>query len=358
MAIIGAGPIGLELAVALKHAGVTCAQVEAGAIGSTFMWWSPGTRFFSSPERIEIAGAPLTTVHQEKATREEYLAYLRGVVQQFELAVQTHRRVASLERAGDAFQLQARPSEHGVGGPEESRERPGSPRPAEAIRARNVVLAIGDMHRPRLLGVPGEDLPHVSHYFGEPHRYFGRRVLIVGGKNSAVEAALRLHRLGVQVAISYRGREFDAKRVKYWLRPELEWLIERQRIGFYPCTMVKAIHADRVELAPVEGNGGAAAREVAADAVLALTGYVQDSTLMEQLGVTLKGDERAPSHDLDTMQTNVAGVYVAGTAAAGSQSRARLFIENSHVHVRRITRSIAEVDPPWPASRDFGALEQ
>jgi len=335
VAIIGAGPIGIELAIALKRAGVRVALIDAGNIGSTFLWWAPGTRFFSSPERIAIAGVPLVTANQDKATREEYLAYLRAVVQQFDVPVNTGMRIARIERRGEMFHLA-------------SEER------AE-LRASRIVLAIGNMHKPRLLGVPGEDRPHVSHYLRDPHEYFGRRVLIVGGKNSAVEAAIRLHRVGARIAISYRGEAFDPKRVKYWLRPELEWLIQKRRIDFLPRTEVESIDDVGVRLRS-SGSSGSSVHPV--DDVLLLTGYVQDSALFEQCGVTLEGDERAPSHDAKSMRTNVAGMYVAGTAASGSQRRARLFIENTHVHVQRILRDIAGVDVPWKVEADYAALEE
>jgi thioredoxin reductase (NADPH) len=207
-----------------------------------------------------------------------------------------------------------------------------------------------------MLNVPGEDLPHVSHYLADPHAYFGRRVLIVGGKNSAVEAAIRLYRVGAHVTISYRGHTFDPKRVKYWLRPELEWLIAKGRITFLPSTTVQEINVDHVVLASI--NGRSATGSIAADDVLLLTGYMQDATLFEQLGVELEGEERAPRHDPGTMQTNVPAAYVAGTAAGGSQRRARLFIENTHVHVQRIVRHIAGADVPWPVESDYAALEE
>ena len=356
IAIIGAGPIGIELAVALKHGGVSVAHVEAGQIGATINWWPRGTRFFSSPERIEIAGVPMALPHQEKASREEYLAYLRGVCRQFDLAIHRFTRVAGIEKTNSGFQLATIRSAHGVGGPEELNADDAPASNGTCWKVNGIVLAIGDMHRPRMLNVPGEELPHVNHYFGDPHQYFGQRVLVVGGKNSAVEAALRLYRVGAQVTMSYRGREFDPKRVKYWLRPELEWLISKKRIEFHPGTLVRAIHHDRVELRSCQGAD--AVIDVPCDQVLLLTGYVQDPHLFEQVGIELEGDERAPRFDLKNMQSNVPKVYVAGTAAGGSQKRARLFIENSHVHVQRIVRSIAQRDVPWRADRDFGELEQ
>lgn len=320
VAIIGAGPIGLELAVALKQAAVPYLQFDAGQVGHTISWFPPQTRFFSSPERIAIAGVPLQTTDQSKATREEYLAYLRAVVQQFELAVRTFERVTSIRREGDAFLLKTR---HGG-------------RDLE-YRARNVVAAIGDMHAPRLLGVPGEDLPHVSHYFNEPHRYFRQRLLIVGGKNSAVEAAVRCYRLGARITLSYRGERFDEKAVKYWLLPEIQGLIRAGQIEFLPRTRVTRIEPDVVTLQSVDDG---ASRPVPADFVLLMTGYVMDTTLLAEAGVRLEGASGAPAHDPETMQTNVPGLYVAGTASAGTQDRFRVFIENGHEHVAKIVRAL------------------
>jgi thioredoxin reductase (NADPH) len=358
VAVIGAGPIGIEAAIGLKHAGVNYVQFEAGAIGSTIQWWAPGTRFFSSPERIEIAGVPMQLVHQDKALREEYLAYLRGVVRQFDLDIQLFTRVVWIDRVSDQFHVGSQMSTHGVGGPQEIVAFEGvraKPQAASVWRVRKIVLAIGDMHRPRMLNVMGEDLPHVSHYLQDPHVYAGRRVLIVGGKNSAVEAALRLYRAGAHVTMSYRGGGFDPKRVKYWLRPELEWLISKGRINFHPRTLVQEITPQHVRLCSVDNQHSLAA--IPADAALLLTGYVQDPSLFAHLGVELQGDAQAPRFDINTMETNIPGVYVAGTAAAGSQQRARLFIENSHIHVRRIVRDIAGVDLPWSTDEELAALE-
>ena len=347
VAVIGAGPIGLEVAWALKREGVSCIHFEAGAIGATIGWWAPGTRFFSSPERISICGVPLVTPEQGKATREEYLAYLRGVAGQFALDVRTFTRVVRIERGAEGFGLWTVPSAHGVGGPEEAGEiqrgRGGEAAPTEHA-ARRVVLAIGDMHRPRELGVEGEDLPHVSHYLGDPHRYFGKRVLIVGGKNSAVEAALRCWRVGAAVTVSYRRERLEAKRVKYWLLPEINALIGAGRIGWEPRSVPVRITPGAVELAPADASGlfaGGAAKSVEADFVLLLTGYRQDPTLHEQLGVQVMGEGKKPVVVRERMETSVPGVYVAGTGAAGTQmGGARLFIENCHEHAEKIAAAI------------------
>lgn len=326
--LVGAGPIGIELAVALKQQRIDYVHLDAAQIGSTIAWYAPQTHFFSSPERIAIAGVPLQTLDQTKATREEYLTYLRAVVQQFDLRIETFERVTSIERYGDGFD--ATSIRRGI-------ER--------HWRARRVILAIGDMHRPRLINVPGEALPHVSHYFGDPHDSFRRRVLIVGGQNSAVEAAIRCYRVGAShVTLSYRGLDFDDRRIKFWLLPEIRSLVRDARITFLPQTTVREIRSDRVLLDP--------AGEVEADAVLLLTGYEQDATLYENAGVQLEGAGRCPQFDPDTMETNVPGLYIAGTGVAGTQlGGVKEFIETSHVHVARILAALTRSAPPAEARK-------
>ncbi|MDX1583423.1 MAG: NAD(P)-binding domain-containing protein [Thermoanaerobaculia bacterium] len=328
--IVGAGPIGIELAVALKRRGIPFIHLDAGQIGATITWYAPNTHFFSSPERIEIAGVPLQTLDQTKATKEEYLKYLRSVVLQFDLEVVTFERVRSIRKIDGHFEV----TSHGMKGD-------------RRWRASKIVLAIGDMHRPRMLGVAGENLPHVSHYFGDPHEYFRRRVLIVGGKNSAVEAAIRCVRIGANVTLSYRGSEFDPERVKFWLLPEIEAMIRDERMTFIPRSNVLQIKRDVVLLARTTEDGDNEELRVPADVVLLLTGYEQDSTLFEQAGVELEGPGRKPVFDEKTMETNVPGLYVAGTASAGTQLEGvKEFIETSHVHVDRIVASITGARAP------------
>lgn len=352
--IIGAGPIGLEIAAALKQRGRDFAVLEAGAIGSTMQWWAPGTKYFSSPERIAIAGVPLTTRDQDKATREEYLAYLRTVVGTFDIPVHTGTRVTDAKRKARGFELTTARSTHGVGGPAELTRTGDGPFAAqtETWNASRIVLAIGDMHRPRMLGVPGEDLPHVSHYFDDPHTYFPARVLIVGGKNSAVEAAIRCYRAGCAVTLSYRRPALDPDRIKYWLLPEIEWLNKKGSITFLPNTMPRSFDALGAVLEDCGPNfvGTGKTRRVDAEHIVLMTGYVQDASLFERLGVDLVGDARRPRLDSSTMESNVPGVFVAGTAIAGTQARARVFIETSHVHVDRIVAAIEgrRFDGPTP----------
>ena len=319
MAVVGAGPVGLELAAALKRADIDYVQIEAGQVGHTMAWWAAGTRWFSSNERIAIAGVPLNTADQHKATREEYLAYLRTVVEMYGLKVNCYERAVDLDRDADGFTL--------------TTDRRGERR---TYRAQNVVLAVGDTDFPTPIDVPGADLPHVHRYFKDPHIYFRQDLLIVGGRNSAVEAALRCHHAGARVALSYRREFLPEKHIKYWMMPEIRGLIQNGRIeGLFQTNVVK-ITPTHVTL-----DRGGERFDVPADFVLMLIGYEQDRTLFERAGIELTGPTRRPEHDEGTMMTNVPGLYVAGTAVAGTQSSEyQLFLENCHVHVDRIIASL------------------
>ena len=284
VAIVGAGPIGLELAIALKRAGINYVQFDKGSIAQTITWFPRLMTFFSSNDRIAIAGVPIQTNDQGKCSREQYLSYLRSLVLAFELEVKTHEPVVGIERAGDGFLVTTEPG-----------------RGTQRYRARRVVLATGDMHRPHRLGIEGEDLEHVSHYFKEAHEYCQRRVLIVGGKNSAAEAALRCYHAGADVTMSYRRGAFDEKSVKYWLLPELLGRIKRGEIACHYNTTPRRIARTTV-----------------------------------------------------TRETNVAGIYVAGTALGGSQQSYRLFIENCHIHVEQILAALqGQAPPPLPDAQEM-----
>lgn len=319
--IVGAGPIGLELSVALRQHAIEHRVFDAGPIGQTMTWWAPGTRWFSSNERIAIAGVPLLTVDQAKATREEYLTYLRSVVAQFELPVSTFCPVVDIQRSGGRFTVTTRDS---------SGRRQ---RDADAV-----VLAIGGTDFPRRLDVPGQELPHVDGYLREPHRYAGRKVVIIGGRNSAVEAALRLHHVGARVTLCYRGDELPSDGIKYWLLPEITGLIGAGRIVGCFGRQVQRITEDGVVVLNHKTNQ----QEVlAADDVLSLIGYEQDKSLLRAAGVELLDDCQRPRFDPETMQTNVAGIYVAGTVVAGTQnSKYKIFLENCHDHVGKILRHL------------------
>jgi thioredoxin reductase (NADPH) len=318
--IVGAGPLGIELAVALKRAGFSIAHFDARQIGGTIAWWAPGTRWFSSPDRISIAGIPLLTPNQEKATREEYLAYLRSVVLTFDLAINTYERVVGIERMEEGFTLH---TERAAGG--------------RAVTVRKLVLATGGTERARKLGIPGEELPHVSHYFRDPHDYFQKRLLVVGGRNSAIEAALRTQRAGAKVSLAYRRANLDARDIKYWLYPEITGLLKSDAIRGYFSAQPTAIRPSHVTLANADGS----TVDVPADFVLLMTGYVADMGLCKMAGIALEGDQQLPRYNPATMETNVPGLYIAGTAVAGTQERYRIFLENCHAHVHAIAAALS-----------------
>jgi thioredoxin reductase (NADPH) len=330
VAIVGAGPIGIELAICLKRAGVPYLHLDSGQIGHTLTWWPRNTSFFSTTERLDLAGVPIQNSHQGRITGEEYLAYLRTLVEQFDLQISSFEPVTQLERDEEGFGITTAPL---------TGER--------RYRARRVVLAIGDMHYPNRVHIPGEDLSHVSHYFRDPHDHFRRQLLIVGGRNSAVEAALRCWRAGAQVTISYRRARFDEQRVKHWLLPDAYAQIEAGTIGFLPETAPLEIAPGRVLLAPtVDGQiAGGEPFWHDADQVLLATGFRGDQSLLEQAGVELSGENRVPAFDPATMETNVPGLYLAGTVAAGVQQRYTLFIENCHEHVGKIAQVVTG---RWP----------
>jgi len=316
VAIVGAGPIGLELAVALKQEGIDYLQFDASSIGATIGWYPQQMLFHSNAERLAIAGVAIQTTDQQKPTREEYLAYLRAVVLQFGLQIRSYERVVSVTPlSGGGFDVIT------------SRSR---------VHAENVVIAIGSMHRPRLLGIPGESLPHVEHYFREPHPYFGQRLVVIGGKNSAVEAAIRCQRAGADVTLAYRRADFDPAHVKFWLLPEIRSMMRDDRVRVLFSHTPVEIHERSVVFETSEGVA-----EVAADFVLSLTGYEQDTSLLESAGVEFHGEARAPRYDEATMETNVPGLFIAGTAIQGSPvGRVRVIVENCHVHVPRIVAAI------------------
>jgi thioredoxin reductase (NADPH) len=327
IAVVGAGPIGIELAVTLKRMGVDYIQFDAKQMGHTISWWPRNTNFFSTTERVEIAGVPIANMTQQRTTGEEYLVYLRSIVEQFNLQINSYEPITNIQRTEGHFKLTSAPATGGE----------------QIYFARNVVLAKGDMDNPNLLNIPGEDLPHVSHYFEDVHPYFQKRLLIVGGRNSAAEAALRCWRAGAKVSMSYRGETFDRTRIKHWIMPDLDAQIELGNIQFIPNTQPIEITKKHVVLKNWQTD-----QEIQheTDFVLLLTGFVQNMALFKKSGIKLLGDYLIPEYNQETMETNVPGIYLAGTSAAGRrQPRYRIFIENAHEHVGKIVQAITG---EWP----------
>lgn len=335
--VVGAGPIGVEMAGVLQRQGTAYVLLDAGALGESITRWPRDTRFFSSSEWVAVAGIPIHTRDQGIVTGEEYLAYLRQVVEVLGLNLKTYERVDRIEREADRQFLLSTQTHSGV------RYR---------YRSKYVVLATGDMNQPRRLGIPGEDLPHVTHYWNDPHAYFHKRLLIVGGKNSAVEAAIRCWRAGAQVAISYRGPSLEQKRLISRLYLEIDLLMQNGQIEFYGQSVPSRIEPGYVVLEP-------GARKVAADFVYLATGFTMDEQLYDQLNIERSGPDRVPAFDPATMETPTAGVYVVGTATGGNQRHYRVFITTSHEHCLRAARSMfpeRSVSDGWVGnlqSRDY-----
>lgn len=319
VAIIGAGPLGLELAIALKQSGISYVQFDKGQIGQMIFNFPIQTQFFSSSERIGIAGFPIQTENQQKCTREAYLDYLRMLSMHFQLSVNTYEEVLKIEKINDAgFKVHTH-SEKGN----------------HIYQVRYLVMATGGTSYPRLLGVPGEDQAHVSTKMLEPHMYFQKKVLVIGGRNSAAETALRCFHAGAEVSLSVRSEHLKEEAIKYWILPELASRLNKGEINGYLGTEVVEILANTVLLRKV---GELKTFQVPADFVIKAIGFVADLSLCHQIGVTFH--ETRPEYDPETMQTNVPGVYLLGTIIGGTQDRYRVFIENTHVHVDRIMKSI------------------
>lgn len=295
------------------------------------MKWPPHTHFYSTPEHVALAGIPVHNLDQRSVTGEQYLAYLRTLVEMFDLNVRIYEAVLDIEAVDDGFQVQTR-----------------SRRGKQQYRARRVVVATGGMAGPRLLGIPGEDLPHVSHYFPGPHPYFRTRLLVVGGMNSALESALRCWRGGAEVAISYRRPQFNFDRVKPHLTMDISDRLRKGEIEFLPATIPVEITPEHVVLASTKEELPAnndSTLKYEADFVLLATGFVADMTLFEKAGVDLEGIEQAPVYNPETMETNVPGLYVAGTAAGGTQQRFMHFISTCHHHVTKIVEHLTGKSP-------------
>ncbi len=310
--VVGAGPIGLACALEAERAGLTARVVEKGSLVNSIVGYPTQMEFFSTPELLEIGGHPLATAFY-KPRREEAIDYYRAVAQREGLDIRLGERVETVEGEKGDFTVATSRGTHA---------------------ARAVVIATGFFDQPNRIGVEGEGLPHVSHYYKEPYPYSGRRVVVVGAKNSAAKAALEIQRHGGRVTLVVRGGEVTTS-VKYWIRPDLLNRIEEGSIDAYFHATVRSITPDRVHLETPSGP-----LAVSADAVLLLTGYHPDFAFLEVLGIELEGPERAPAVDPDTMESSRSGIYLAGTVCGG-YATSRWFIENGRIHAARIAASLA-----------------
>jgi thioredoxin reductase (NADPH) len=328
--VIGAGPSGLATAIALQKLGVDYLVLEKGSLVDAIQRFPTNMVFFTTPELMEIGGVPLTTPY-DKPTRVEALQYYRKVTDAFQLNVSLHEEVMEValeERVG---------GDRAPGDPPlfvvETRSRLGVRR---ARHARAIVLAMGYYADPNMLGVPGEDLPHVSHYYREAHTHYRQRVVIVGGKNSSCEAALELYRSGAQVTLVHRGAALGDS-VKYWVKPDVENRIREGSIAARFNTRIVEIRPTEV-IVETMGEG---THSIPADAVLLLTGYHADSAFLRGAGVEVHEETLIPHHNQETFETNVPNLFIAGGQLAGRRT-GTVFIENGRFHGERIAEVIAE----------------
>ena len=314
---IGAGPTGLACAIEAKREGMRPLVIDKGCLCNSLFHYPTNLLFFTTPERMEIGDLPLTTVGG-KPTRAEALKYYRRAVEHYEIETRLYEKVERIEGHDGAFVVRTE-DESGA---------------KKEYAARKIIIATGYYDRPILLGVPGEDLPHVSHYFTEPHPYWNQDVVVIGGRNSAAEAALDLFRGGARVTLVHRGREMG-KSLKYWVKPDIENRIRAGEVRAMFQTRVT-----RIEPGQVWVKDGDAEQAIPAAQVFAMTGYHPDFEFLVRQGIHLNPETKKPECDPQTLETNVPGIYVAGVVVGGKQT-SDIFIENGRFHGRQIIAAIA-----------------
>lgn len=311
--VVGAGPVGIACALETQRAGLRTLVIDKGALVNSFLGYPTQMEFFSTPELLEIGGYPFPTLRY-KPTREEAIDYYRRVAQREELTLRLYERVERLDGTAGAYTVHTDQGVHPT---------------------RAVIVATGFFDVPNRLGIPGEDLDKVSHYFREPYPYSGQRVAVIGAKNSAAKAALQCHRHGAEVTLIHRGASVSDK-VKYWIKPDLDNRIKEGSIRAFFNTTVRAIHPDHLLLDTPDGP-----QELGNDFVLALIGYRPNYALLDALGLAIRDDDtRTPVFDEETFETNRPGVYLAGTVCGGLRT-SRWFIENGRFHAQRIAHHLA-----------------
>jgi thioredoxin reductase (NADPH) len=318
--IIGAGPCGLAAGIAAKQVGLPCVLLDRRTVVSTIERYPLAMTFFSTPERIEIGGVPFISSH-EKPTRQDGLIYYRRVAEHYGLDIRPGENVVDVLRTPDgSFRLDvARRHDR------------------TSYKAFAVVFATGYYDNPNYLRVPGEDLPHVSHYFVEGHPYWHQRVIVIGAGNSSVDAALESWRAGATVTLVHFGESFD-RTVKAWVLPDILNRVKEGSIAVRWRSRIQRITPTHAE---VVSDLTGASELLPADAVLAMTGYHADTSLLQRLGVPVDRASGVPSHDETTMATPVPGCYLAGVIASGNDAN-RLFIENARGHGELIVRHLLQ----------------
>jgi thioredoxin reductase (NADPH) len=320
IAVIGAGPCGLAVGAAAESAGLRAILFDQGPVAASLVDYPYYMRFFSTADRLEIAGIPWA-IPNKNPSRREALVYYQSVAEHFRLDVRQYEKVEGIERHEGHFSLQ-------------TLKKSGR---QEGYRAERIVMATGGFHAPNMLEVPGEDLPKVHHYYNEPYPFYDQDVLVVGGSNSAVEASLELFRNGARVTLVHFLDRLD-KGVKSWVVPDITNRLEQGDIRVFWEHRVAEIEPEAVVLRDV---GTEEETRIPNDWVLALTGWRPNPMLLRDLGVEIDESTGIPAHDPQTMETNVPRVFIAGVLAAGNDAN-KIFIENGRAHGKQIVEAIQE----------------
>jgi thioredoxin reductase (NADPH) len=315
--VIGAGPTGLACAIEAQRAGFTALLVDKGCLCNSLFHYPANMTFFTTPELLEIGNMPFSSPNQ-KPNRNEALEYYRKVAEHYSLDIRQYENVERVDGTDGNFTVHTM-DQFG--------------RPLQ-YRARKLVIATGYYDLPNYLGIPGEDLSKVKHYYHEPHPFYDLDVLVIGGKNSAAIAALDLWRHGAKVTLVHRGAEMH-RHVKYWILPDINNRVKNREIKAYFNSSVTNITEDDVTVSTPAG-----AVTLANKFVFALTGYHPDFGFIERLGVTLdEANDRCPVCDPATLESNVPGIYLAGVIVAGERTN-EIFIENGRFHGQQIAQDL------------------
>jgi len=317
--VVGAGPTGLAVAIDAQRADLSALIVEKGCLVNSLFNYPAGMTFFTTRERLEIGDIPFSSINL-KPTRTEALEYYRRVAEHYRLDTRFFERVIAIEGSDGDFRLRT-----------EARTGEG-----KSYATRKVVLATGYYDLPVLMGVPGEDLPHVSHYYSEAHKFFGQKVAIIGGSNSAAIAALDLARHGARVTMIVRDPELSSH-IKYWIRPDIENRIKEGSIKAFFRAEVKEIAADWIRFE----QQGKPIEKVPSDYIFALTGYQPDFPLLRSFGIKINSETMRPVCNPQTLESNVPGIYLAGVIIAGMDTN-EIFIENGRFHGQQIIADIVK----------------
>jgi thioredoxin reductase (NADPH) len=313
---VGAGPTGLACAIEAKRAGLRPLVIDKGVLCNSIYHYPVNMVFFTTPELLEIGDLPFVSA-AEKPNRVEALKYYRKCVEHYDLDLRLGEMVTRVEGSDGDFRVHTKTQDGAM----------------EQYEARKLIVATGYYDLPNCLGVPGEDLPHVSHYYTEPHPFWRRDVVVIGGKNSAAEAALDLYRTGARVTLVHRRAELGST-IKYWVRPDIENRIKAGQIKALFNTQVVRITSEFVHVTGPDGD-----KKLSAVEVFALTGYHPDFDFLRQLGVKLDSETNKPALDPQTLESNVPGLYLAGVVIGGKHT-SEIFIENGRFHGKQVIAAL------------------